>query len=113
MKLDTILENENETIIIDTKYYKNFYSINQYETKKYHSHNWYQMFSYMNNINVKGDLRGVLLYPKSFSNEMVDDKFEIMTVSGQDTKKSLLKVTTIDLSKDWKFIESYLIKLIL
>ena len=113
MKLDTVLENNNETIIIDTKYYKNFYSINQYETKKYHSNNWYQMFSYMNNINVDGNLKGILLYPKSFTNEIVDDNFEMMTVSGTDTRKSLLKISTIDLSEEWKNIENNLIKIII
>ena len=48
--MDTLIYSKDETIILDTKYYKEYLSTN-YDKKTLISANMYQMLAYLNNIN--------------------------------------------------------------
>lgn len=51
---------ERKRIVIDAKFYKNIF----------HSHNMYQMFAYMVHQPVEDKVRGILIYPENFTEEI-------------------------------------------
>lgn len=113
MKLDTLIESKDETIIIDTKYYKNYFITNNFDKKELRSSHMYQMISYLNNIKSKEKLRGILLYPKPFDENNIDEIYNAKVVSNNEQKNATLEFKSIDLSLDWRIIKSNLLNIIL
>jgi len=116
MKVDTLVHNEDETIIIDTKYYTNFFNtINHQndEVKKFHSHNLYQMFSYMSNVESHGtNIKGVLLYPMPYNEQQVDENYTTKIINNDRIVDANLQIKTINLSLRWNLVEQELLKVI-
>lgn len=112
MRMDTLVESDNCTWIIDTKYYKN-YTQQSYYGEKLISGNIYQMLSYLNNINVRtNELMGVLLYPKPYDAGDIDKTYNLSVTSNGEIKQAQLRFLSIDLSKDWRTIKKDLLALI-
>lgn len=115
MELDILLENDKDVIILDTKYYKNFYNedirYNQ-DNKKLISPNLYQIFAYLNNFQTPKNLKGILLYPKSYTGESADLGYELNRISTDKIEKSEMRVKTIDLNQKWKTIETDLMNVL-
>ena len=112
MRTDITLESTylNRKIIIDTKYYTNLLVENQ-GRHKFHSSNLYQMFAYLNNVNYDGNVSGILLYPKPYKGEEIDERYRLNINSKGALKNSQIRLVTIDLSKDWWEIHKELISL--
>lgn len=113
MKLDTLIVSSDETIIIDTKYYKNYFIDNGFNKKELRSGHLYQMMSYMNNIRCNNKLRGILLYPKPFEEKEIYESYDVNVVSGNNVKEAKIEFITIDLSEDWRNIKNKLLKIII
>lgn len=112
MKLDTLITSKKETIIIDTKYYKNYLVKNAYNKQELRSSHLYQMTSYMNNIKVDNLLRGILLYPLPFNEKPLNETYKTKVVSGNIVKNALIQFISVDLSKDWREIKKELLDII-
>ncbi len=112
MKLDTLITSKEETIIIDTKYYKNYFIENYFNKKELRSSHLYQMMSYMNNIKANNLLRGILLYPLPFNEKTINEIYKCKVVSDNNVKNAFIQFTTIDLSKDWREIKKQLLDII-
>ena len=112
MKMDTIISSKEETIVLDTKYYKEYLSTN-YDKKTLISANMYQMLAYLNNINVTNNLRGILLYPLPFDLDSINETYNVKVVSNSDdVKDAKIQFITIDLSKNWKEISYDLLSIV-
>ena len=113
MYVDIFLQNQKNTILIDTKYAE-YIKDNEQGEPKLRSENLYQMFSYLNhvNINIESDLRGILLYPASYSQNEFSKKIPVEVVSDGKIKKAILQVRTVNLSNEWRDIERELVELI-
>lgn len=116
MELDILLENDEEVIILDTKYYKSFYNedtrYNQ-DNKKLISPNLYQIFAYINNYETQKKLKGILLYPKSYTGESANFSYELNRIATDKIEKSEMRVKTIDLNQNWKMIEADLLDILI
>lgn len=112
MKLDTLITSKEETIIIDTKYYKNYFIENSFNKKELRSGHLYQMMSYMNNIKSNNLLRGILLYPLPFNEKPINEIYECKVVSNNKVKDAFIQFITIDLSMDWREIKKQLLNII-
>lgn len=112
MRIDILISDKKNTIILDTKYYKEYFNVN-FEKEKLISNNMYQMVSYMNNINFEQNIRGILLYPLPYDAEPIDEKYNTNIISNGKIKPAKLEFITIDLSKEWNDIESDLLNIIL
>lgn len=105
MLTDITLENADEKIIIDTKYYQEALA-ERYERKKIKSANLYQLFCYL--LNQEDDsartkfTKGILLYPK------VDQDYDL----SYSYKNHLLFIRTIDLNTRWDLIDRRLREII-
>lgn len=112
MKMDTFIKSNEETIILDTKYYKDYLTTN-YDKESLISGNMYQMMAYLNNVNATNDLKGILLYPLPFNGEPIYESYDVKVVSQEmgaiDAK---IQFNTIDLSQDWRKITCDLLKII-
>lgn len=101
MEIDISLENEENKIIIDAKYYKETMSLN-YEKERIWSPNLYQLFSYL--LNQQDDSEktktatGILLYPTIEREYNLDFKY--------DNHK--IKIRTVNLGTNWKNISTRL-----
>ncbi|MFB9974288.1 5-methylcytosine-specific restriction endonuclease system specificity protein McrC [Allobacillus sp. SKP2-8] len=106
MKTDITLSFRNKTLIIDTKYYQNTMSRNFYGNDKYHSHNLYQIFTYVKNmdINNTGRVSGMLLYAKTGEEITPDNEFYL---SG-----NRFGIKTLDLNNEFSDIEKQLEQLV-
>lgn len=112
MKTDTLIYSKDETIILDTKYYKEYLSTN-YDKKTLISANMYQMLAYLNNINVPNNLRGILLYPLPVELDPINESYNVKVVSNNDgVKDAKIQFITIDLSKKWKEISYDLLSIV-
>lgn len=112
MKMDTLIKTSNETIIIDTKYKKK-YTTENFGKKSFVSENMYQMTAYLNNIDAKNSLKGILLYPLPYNSEPINELYECKVVSiAQGIVNAKLQFITIDLSQDWKKITCDLLYII-
>lgn len=113
MKMDTVIESADRTLIIDTKYYKEYMQAGQSRDKLI-SVNIYQMMSYLNSINTdKENLKGMLLYPKPYDMDEINRTYSIDVTSNGEIKKANLQFTTVDLSKDWRDIKKNLLDLVI
>ena len=107
MKSDITVEYQEKILIIDAKYYGNSMQLNShYNSKKLHSNNLYQIFTYVKNKDVSssGNVSGVLLYAKT--NEDVTPDFDYMMDGNRISAK------TLDLNTDFSFIRLQLDTLI-
>lgn len=104
MKTDISLTHKNrqQKIVIDAKFYKNTFQEN-YGKSSFHSHNMYQMFTYLMHQPKGLNLRGILIYP--FNGVEVDEAFP-----WDDRMK--IEVITLNLDDKWKNIYCKLISII-
>lgn len=67
METDVTLRSASRTLVIEAKYYRETLSSGQYGKKTLHSHNLYQLFAYLKNLEANGGLdrsaEGIILYP--------------------------------------------------
>lgn len=103
MKSDIMLEFNGKTLIIDTKYYQHTMQTNRlYNSRTLHSHNLYQIFTYVKNRDAikSGNVSGVLLYAKTDEQVIPDNDY---WMSG-----NRISVKTLDLNKDFSCIAEQL-----
>lgn len=100
MKSDILLSGAEKELIIDTKYYEHTMQI-QYGVQSIHSHNLYQIFTYVKNRAAKGkDVSGMLLYAKTDDTIQLDKRY---SMSG-----NTISVKTLDLNYDFSQIKRQL-----
>ncbi len=106
MKTDTSLLSEDKVIVIDTKYYQDTLTSNQFSSQKFHSTNLYQIFAYIKNIKLADQknrtIHGILLYPTT--NAELGETYSI--------DNHLLSIFTVNLANDWRIIENRLLNII-
>ena len=101
MRTDISIENEQGKIIIDAKYYRQTFA-QHYDKASLHSHNLYQLFSYL--INQRSEhpgtlkTRGMLLYPETGREVDLDYWYE----------DHLIQIKTLNLDQHWRLIEQRL-----
>ena len=109
MQSDIMLSDGKTTLIIDAKYYART-TQSQYETKKLHSGNLYQIFTYVKNkaAAMKGqphEVSGMLLYART-DEEIVPN--HVYQMSG-----NRIAVRTLDLSADFSSIREQLDRIVI
>ncbi|WP_157886529.1 5-methylcytosine restriction system specificity protein McrC [Planococcus versutus] len=104
MRTDVSLTHKNklEKIIIDAKFYKNIFQVH-YGKSSFHSHNMYQLFTYLMHQEIHLNLRGILIYP--FNGRAVDERYVW-------NERMSMEVMALDLNGAWKDIYQKLIKLV-
>ena len=103
MKTDIMLQYNDKTLIIDTKYYKHtMQTISFYDSRTMHSHNLYQIFTYVKNKDTQGtgNVSGVLLYAKTDEEITPDNDYMI--------GGNKISVKTLDLNSDFPSIAKQL-----
>jgi len=103
MKSDITLRYKDKTLIIDTKYYARTMQTNTlFNSLTLHSHNMYQIFTYVKNMDFahSGNVSGLLLYAKT-DEEIVPDNDYI--IGG-----NRISVKTLDLNTDFSNITKQL-----
>jgi len=105
MKTDITIRKEDTVLVIDTKYYQNMFNshFQSPDKQKFISNNIYQLYTYINNFKSDKPVEGMLLYPNTSSTTVRNERI----VSG----KRML-INNINLSQEWKDIETELISLI-
>ncbi len=105
METDITLENDEEKIIIDAKFYRETMTLN-YDKERIKSANLYQLFSYLLNqqdCNLKTqNATGILLYPTIETDYDLDFKY----------KKHKIQIRTVNLNSNWRSISSRLTEII-
>lgn len=100
MKSDILLSGDEKELIIDTKYYEHTMQV-QYGVQSIHSHNLYQIFTYVKNRAVKGkNVSGMLLYAKTDDSVQLNKSY---AMSG-----NTISVKTLDLNCDFSQIKQQL-----
>lgn len=104
MQTDVMLRVDNRVLIIDAKYYEHVTQGN-FDVRKFHSGNLYQIFSYVKNeqLALPADappVAGMLLYAKTDDDVVPDARF---TLSGNP-----MAVRALDLSQPFEHIRSQL-----
>ena len=105
METDITLENDEEKIIIDAKFYRETMTFN-YDKAKIKSANIYQLFSYLLNQQ-DGKLKtqnatGILLYPT------IDTEYDLSFRYNEHK----IQIKTINLNTNWRNISSRLKEII-
>ncbi len=103
MKTDITLTYGGKTIIIDTKYCKKTMQVNNlYDSRKIHSQNMYQIFTYVKNRDVAstGTVSGILLYAKTDEGLVPDHDYML--------NGNRISVKTLDLNTDFSEIKRQL-----
>ena len=98
MRSDVILSQGKNLLIIDAKFYSNVMQ-NYFGTQKLHSHNLYQIFTYVKNKSAmmkNSKVSGLLLYAKT------DEKFQPNISYNMSGNK--ISVKTLDLNKNFSDI---------
>ena len=105
MQTDITLEYEDKILIIDAKYYSNT-TQTYYDTKTIHSHNLYQIFTYVKNkeVEVDNEVSGMLLYARTREKIQPDHDY---LMSG-----NRISVKTLDLNQDFELIKDQLDSLV-
>lgn len=97
MKTDITLENSEEKIIIDAKYYRETMTLN-FDRQKIKSNNLYQLFSYLlnqeNETAKSKTAKGILLYPT------IEKEFDL----SYNYKDHHIEIKTINLNANWQAI---------
>lgn len=105
MQTDISLEKINEKLIIETKYKRSAFTYN-YDAKKLHSENLYQIFSYIKNVKRKAanedKVVGILLYPKT--GDELDLEYSI--------QGHILRIKTVNLHLHWEEIHERLLDIV-
>jgi 5-methylcytosine-specific restriction enzyme subunit McrC len=105
METDITLENDEEKIIIDAKFYRETMTLN-YNKERIKSANLYQLFSYLLNqqdTNLKThNATGILLYPTIETDYDLNFKYN----------QHKIQIRTINLNSNWKNISSRLKEII-
>jgi len=107
MKTDITLQYKNDVLIIDAKYYQKTMQLNTlYDSRTLHSHNLYQIFTYVKNKEAKtvGAVSGALLYAKT--DEVITPN-EDYVISG-----NRISIKTLDLNADFSAIKMQLDELV-
>lgn len=101
MQTDTTLQLGDKTLIIDAKYYGHSMR-KSFDKHVYHSHNLYQIFSYVKNLDrdQAGKVSGMLLYAKT-SERVTPD--EDLVISGNK-----ISIKTLDLNQPFQGIKDQL-----
>lgn len=104
MQTDVMLEKNNTVLIIDAKFYKKVMQT-QYNTKKFHSDNLYQIFTYVKNKdaeyrNEKHNVSGMLLYASTDEAFQPDNSYQM---SGNK-----ISIKTLDLNREFSEIAGQL-----
>lgn len=94
MQTDITLEYEDKILIIDAKYYSRT-TQSYFDTKTIHSHNLYQIFTYVKNkkVEVDNEVSGMLLYGRTREEIQPDHDY---SMSGNK-----ISVKTLDLNQDF------------
>lgn len=100
MKSDIIIENNDNSLIIDTKYYNNIFQYN-FDTRKNRNMHLYQIYSYVKNyehIHSNKGISGVLLYAQThheivpeFDYEITNNKIFIRSINLNKPFKEITK----------------------
>jgi 5-methylcytosine-specific restriction enzyme subunit McrC len=97
MKTDITLENSEEKIIIDAKYYRETMSLN-FDREKIKSNNLYQLFSYLlnqeDNTEKSNTAKGILLYPT------IEKEYDL----SYKYREHYIEIKTVNLNANWKDI---------
>ncbi|MDR1604598.1 MAG: 5-methylcytosine-specific restriction endonuclease system specificity protein McrC [Gracilibacteraceae bacterium] len=103
MESDVYLTHNGRTLIIDAKCYSRTMS-KHFGKKTYHSHNLYQIYTYVKNADKAkdGSVSGMLLYAKT-DEDITPDNDSIIGGNG-------ISVKTLDLTQDFSGIRSQLAK---
>ncbi len=105
MATDISIRDDRRTLIIDAKYYKETLQ-RYYDSETIHSANLYQLFAYLKNLEARGGIdaqaEGMLIYP------VVDKELRL----SYDMHGHRMRISTVDLGKDWRDIRSELLALI-
>jgi 5-methylcytosine-specific restriction enzyme subunit McrC len=105
METDITLENENEKIIIDAKFYRETMTAN-YDKERIRSTNLYQLFSYLLNQQDKDpktiNTTGILLYPT------IEDDYNLQFKYDNHN----IQIRTVNLNTNWRNISSRLKQII-
>ncbi len=99
MQTDIMLKCKDKTLIIDAKYYGHTMQRGQYDTATFHSHNMYQIYTYVKNydVNCDGSVSGMLLYAKT--DETITPNNEFMMHGNKISVKTLdLNLTFSDIA---------------
>ena len=101
MQTDITLEYEDKILIIDAKYYSNT-TQSYFDTRTIHSHNLYQIFTYVKNkeVEVDNEVSGMLLYARTREEIQPDHDY---SMSG-----NRISVKTLDLNQDFEIIKNQL-----
>jgi 5-methylcytosine-specific restriction enzyme subunit McrC len=104
MKTDVSLTHKSEPrkIIVDAKFYKNIFQ-EHYGKSTFHSHNLYQLFTYLMHQPKEITLRGILIYP--FNGVEIDEAFRW-------DERLTVQVMTLNLNDSWKAIYRKLISVV-
>ncbi|WP_338472821.1 hypothetical protein R4Z10_08885 [Niallia sp. XMNu-256] len=104
MKTDISLLHKNgkQKIIIDAKFYKNVFQ-EHFGKSSFHSHNMYQLFTYLMHQSKELNLRGILIYP--FNGVEVNETY-------QWEERMTMEVITLNLGDSWRKIYKRLITLL-
>jgi len=105
METDISIRSSSHTLIIDAKYYSQTLQ-SYFDSKSIHSANLYQIFAYLKNLELRGgndaNAEGMLLYP------VVDREIrESYNLHGHT-----IRISTLDLSREWKDIRAELLGLV-
>ncbi len=105
MKSDIILSTKDgsKTLIIDAKYYRKSMATGQFGNKQtFHSHNLYQIFTYVKNKDKDntGKVSGTLLYAKTYEEVTPDAEFLM--------GRNRIEVRSLDLGGEFQFIKEQL-----
>jgi len=105
METDITLENEDEKIIIDAKFYRETMTVN-YDKEKIKSANLYQLFSYLLNqqdgSSKTQNAKGILLYPTIETDYNLNFKYYNHNI----------QIRTVNLNSNWRKISSRLKEII-
>lgn len=103
MKSDITLRYQSKTLIVDTKYYGHTMQTNRlFNSRTLHSHNMYQIFTYVKNMDFahSGNVSGLLLYAKTDEDIVPDNDY---IIGGNH-----ISVKTLDLNADFSNISKQL-----
>jgi 5-methylcytosine-specific restriction enzyme subunit McrC len=110
MKADIVIENENCSLVIDAKFYKEMLSknrFNDFENKyKIRSNHLFQIYSYLDNLQTEKVKKGLLIYPVVFYDEII----EKVPLSIKNNYQTTLM--TLNLNQEWAHIEEDLINIV-
>ena len=105
MLTDVSLRDNQRTIVIDAKYYKETLQTN-YDRETIYSPHLYQLFAYLKNVEPRGGVdakaEGILLYPVADRNIRLNYQMP----------GHMLRIRTVNLSRPWQEIHNELLQIV-